>query len=263
MSSRRKGRDVRERTARFRRFSFALRRPSAHDSRCARRVRSAPSSAETRAKKPRTPRTNRLLSHLRTRAPRPRGYRSRDRTRARGRTSRRRLRRTPKWHFYGGGWSPTTRRASGRRRRRDGGATRGPRRRFARDTPSARWTRLVTRGRETPTRSAARARAPRRRRRARGCSFRGFRRAVATRPAPRSTPGDASWWASWNATDDRASAARPFVAIRASGSAGSDGKPTSIRKCSTPIESLDRDETDPRWTRQRRLPRIRRSCTSL
>jgi hypothetical protein len=122
---------------------------------------------------------------------------------------------------------PRTRRASGRRHRRDGGATRGPRRRFARDTSSARWTRLATRGRETSPRRAARARAPMRRRRARGCSFRGFRRAVATRPAPRSTPGDASWWACWNATDDRTSAARPLVAIRASGSAESDVKPST------------------------------------
>ena len=148
---------------------------------------------------------------------------------------RRRATRMRRWRSPGGGWKPTTRRASGRRRHRDGSATRGPRRRVARDTPSARWTRLATRGRQTPPRRAARARAPMRRRRARRCSFRGFRRAVATRPAPRSTPGDASWWASWNATDDRASAARPLVAIRASGSAESDGKPSSIHECSRPF----------------------------
>jgi hypothetical protein len=211
-----------------------------------RRVRSAPSSAETRAKTPRTPRTSRLQLRLRKRPPRPRGFRRRARTR------RRRATRTPRWRSLGGGWMPRTRRASGRRHRRDGGATRGPRRRFARDTSSARWTRLATRGRETSPRRAARARAPMRRRRARGCSFRGFRRAVATRPAPRSTPGDASWWACWNATDDRTSAARPLVAIRASGSAESDVKPSTSANAAG--QSSRSRLTDPRWTRQR-LPR--------
>ena len=209
-------------------------------------VRSAPSSAETRAKTPRTPRTSRLQLRLRKRPPRPRGFRRRARTR------RRRATRTPRWRSLGGGWMPRTRRASGRRHRRDGGATRGPRRRFARDTSSARWTRLATRGRETSPRRAARARAPMRRRRARGCSFRGFRRAVATRPAPRSTPGDASWWACWNATDDRTSAARPLVAIRASGSAESDVKPSTSANAAG--QSSRSRLTDPRWTRQR-LPR--------
>ena len=215
-----------------------------------RRVRSAPSSAETRAKKPRTPRTSRLQRRLRKRPPRPRGFRRRARTR------RRRATQTPRWRSLGGGWMPRTRRASGRRRRRDGGATREPRRRFARDTSSARWTRLATRGREKTPWRAARARAPMRRRRARGCSFRGFRRAVATRPAPRSTPGDASWWACWNATDDRTSAARPLVAMRASGSAESDVKPSTCANAAgqSSRSRLGIDETDPRWTRQR-LPR--------